>query len=376
MNFFSFHWVAFLAALILLPACAGLPVRGSVGGRDIETRVDSEVARYYLANYLANKRIDARLDERIDRVYRNGNHRLPDRGELKRLSEEFSVDFAAVYFADQIARLPGNRDFRAAYNQAYEHALKSLTEFSDLAGKYEIVFVPGYLYKRHPITGADLAAPRAALTRAGFTPHFIETVEDGAIEANAEIVAAAIRARSQSGRRLILVSVSKSGAEVAAALTRLGPGGAGSVAAWVNVVGTLQGSPLADESLQQWEDWVGKVDAAGVESLSTSRSRRRFDGFRIPQSVFVVNYIGIPFTGSVSRLASSGFLQLRAHGPNDGLSLLSDLIVPGAVTLTEVGRDHFLLDDQVDTATIALAWTVIRQVEQGGRGARLDVNGP
>src|SRR5262245_21557802 len=42
-----------LAILLALSACAGLPVSGIVGGQSIETRVDSEVARYYLANYLA-----------------------------------------------------------------------------------------------------------------------------------------------------------------------------------------------------------------------------------------------------------------------------------------------------------------------------------
>lgn len=375
MRFFSFRWVGVLAALALVPACAGLPVRGSLAGQIIETRVDSEVARYYLANYLTNKRGDARLDERIDRVYGNSHKGLPSRGELKRLSDEFSVDFAALYFADQIARVPGNRDFRVAYDQAYERARKGLPKLPDSAAKYEVVFVPGYLYKRHPITGADLAAPRAALKRADFAQHFVETVEDGAIEANAEIVAAAIRARSQSGRRLIIVSVSKSGAEVASALTRLGPSGTSSVAAWVNVVGTLQGSPLADESLLQLEDVVGKVDLAGVESLGTARSRQRFDGFRISPHVFVVNYIGIPFTGSVSMLARSGFVQLRAHGPNDGLSLLPDLIVPDGVTVAELGRDHFLLDDQVDAATVALALTVIRRVEQKKGLVQRDVNG-
>jgi hypothetical protein len=229
------------------------------------------------------------------------------------------------------------------------------------------VFVPGYLYKRYRITGADLAAPRAVLKRAGLAEHFVETIEDGTIEANAEIVAAGIRARARHGRRLILVSVSKSGPEVALALTRLGNGGTSSVAAWVNIAGTMQGSPLADESLLQWEDMIGKVDVAGVESLSTARSRQRFADFRIPRHILVVNYIGVPLTGTVSLLARSGFLQLRAHGPNDGLSLLPDLIVPGGLTLAELGRDHFLLDNQIDAATIALALSVIRRMEQDGR---------
>src|SRR4029450_7698940 len=102
-----------LFALLLLSACAGLPVRGSVGMQTIETRVDSEAARYYLEHYLPGNRMNTELDERIDRVYQNANGSLPDRNELKHLSDDFSVDFAALYFADQIDRVPVNRRFRS-----------------------------------------------------------------------------------------------------------------------------------------------------------------------------------------------------------------------------------------------------------------------
>ena len=63
------------------------------------------------------------------------------------------------------------------------------------------------------------------------------------MEANADLVTAAIRARAQSSRRLIVVSASKSGPEVALALTRLEPAETRHVAAWINTVGALQGSP-------------------------------------------------------------------------------------------------------------------------------------
>src|SRR5262245_1941906 len=95
-------FLTLLSSLLLLSSCAaGLPVRGMVAGQTIETRVDSEVARYYLGSYLAGERSDAVLDARIDSVYQNADG-LPDRNELKHLSDDFSVDFAALYFADQI----------------------------------------------------------------------------------------------------------------------------------------------------------------------------------------------------------------------------------------------------------------------------------
>jgi hypothetical protein len=364
----SCKFFTLLSALLLLSACAGLPVRGMVGGQAIETRVDSEVARYYLASYLAGKHSDASLDERIDRVYQSVNGDLPDRNELKRLSDEFSVDFAALYLADQIDRAPVNRRFRSVFDQAYDHTRKALPEgrvkLPTAAANYEVLFVPTYLYKRFTFTGADFAAPRAALQKVGFTCHFVETDEAGAVEANANLVMSAIRARAQSGRRLIVVSASKSGPEVALALTRLGPSESRHVAVWVNTVGALQGTPMADERLAPELNFlVGKVDVAGRESITTARSRQRFDSFRVPEHVLVVNYFGIPLTGSISFLARRGFFPLQKHGPNDGVLLLSDMIFPGGVTLTELGSDHFLLGEHLDITAVALAITVIRWLD-------------
>jgi hypothetical protein len=370
MNRAVLNLILYLFVFVSLAACAGFPVRGHVSDQTIQTRVDSEAARYYLASYLAGERDDTALDERIDKVYRSAQSELPDRSELKRLSDDFSIDFAALYLADRIARVPDNRRFRARFNQALAYTHKAFSEervsLPGAAALYEVLFVPGFLYKRHCATGADFAAPRRALQRAGLAASFLETSEDGAIEANAELVAAAIRQRARGWRRLIVVSASKSGPEVALALTRLGPAQTDHVAAWVNIVGTMQGSALADNGLwHQMEELIGRVDIAGVESLTTARSRERFLGFRIPEHVLVVNYIGIPLTGTLSSWARAGFSELKSYGPNDGLSLLSDLIIPRGLTLAELGRDHFLLDEEIDVRTVALAIAVIEWLEMG-----------
>jgi hypothetical protein len=368
MIYRSVNLTVLVASLLSLSACAGLPVRGTVGGQTIESRVDSEVARYYLASYLAGKHSDTSLDERIDRVYRAANGNLPDRAELKRLSDEFSVDFAALYLADQVTRTPVNLSFRRFFDQAYDYSRKGLSEgrltLPATAADYEFLFVPTYLYKRLTFTGADMAAPRAAMQKVGFSCYFVETKDDGAVETNADLVIAAIRARVQSGRRLIIVSASKSGPEVALALTRLGPAETHHVAAWINAVGALQGSPVADERLApEIEFIVGKIDPEGRESITTARSRQRFVSFRIPEHVLVVNYFGIPVSGSISFLARRGFFPLRKYGPNDGIVLLSDMIFPRGVTLAELGSDHFILNKDSDIKTLALAISVIRWLE-------------
>ncbi|HTM08750.1 MAG TPA: hypothetical protein VL754_10200 [Verrucomicrobiae bacterium] len=366
----SIECLALGLALLALAACAGLSARGSVEGQAIQTRVDSEVARYYLENYLAGKHADAELDARIDRVYQTANGSLPDRDELKELSDEFSVDFAALYFADRIALAPANRRFRSVYDRNYESTRKALAEgpaqLPAAAADYAALIVPSYLYKRNMATGAALAAPREALQKVGLPCYFVETVDDGTVESNAELVMAAIRARAEDGRRLILISASKSGPEVALALTKLGAAETRHVSAWINAVGALQGTPLIEDNvLPELEYIVGKVDPAGAASIMTAASRRRFESFHLPEDILVVNLIGIPTSGSVGFRAGRGYFPMRKHGPNDGMVLLADTIYPRGVTVAELGSDHFLMYN-LDVISIALVKTVIDWLENPG----------
>src|SRR5687768_12435670 len=128
MSLASSKLVSLLFALVLLSGCTGIPVRGNVGGQTIETRVDAEIAHYYLADYLAGRRSDAALNVRIDRVYDNARDDLPNRHELKRLSDDFSVDFAALYLADRIARTPVYRRFRTDFERIYKNIRKTFAE--------------------------------------------------------------------------------------------------------------------------------------------------------------------------------------------------------------------------------------------------------
>ena len=177
--------------------CAGVPVRGTIGGQTIETRVDSEVARYFMADYLAGRHTDSVLDKRIDGIYQKSDAGLPNRQDLKKLSEDFSVDFAALYLADRIDPVPTNRRFALLTVGPTNTTRKAFPEGRmkvAQAAEYDMLFVPTYLYKRLTFTGADLAVPRAALEKVGFSCFFVETVDDGSIETNAGMVMAAIAA--------------------------------------------------------------------------------------------------------------------------------------------------------------------------------------
>ena len=288
---------------------------------------------------------------------------MPNRQDLKKLSDDFSVDFAALYLADRIARVPANRRFSAAFRQAYEYTRKAVSEGRMKvpgAAEYDVLFVPTYLYKRLTLTGADLAVPRAALQNVGFHCFFVETFDDGSIETNAEIVTAAIGDRATSGRRLIVISASKSGAEVALALTKLGPARTRHVAAWINAVGALQGTPMVDDKLlPDLEFLVGKVNPAGG---------RKYGDYPEPTPLRIVQHPSYSACGQLLRdshnrkisfFGRKGFFPLRKYGPNDGSLLLADMIFPGGLTLPRLGSDHMQMNNNLDIVTVALIMTVV-----------------
>jgi hypothetical protein len=365
---------------VLAGACTTLPanhpVTVVVAGEAIETKVDSEVAAYLASGYLAGDRRRPDWDHRIDALYREyDGDPLPDRDQLKAIADAFSVDFAAIYFADLINRRPANSLLRKAFDRHLKTAKAALARGETLplipgATGYDVVFAPGYHYRKYPESGADLAAPRRAVSDAGLATNWIETGEASSIEANAELIADYLRSRAPLGRKIVMISASKSGSEVALALSRLSQAEAQSVKAWINIVGTLQGSPLADEVFGdgRLSRYRADVEDAGLRSMTTSESRARYRRFKTPDELLIINYIGIPVSGTVSDLARDFYMMLRPYGPNDGLDLLADVIAPKSMTLVEFGRDHYLHGKTIRPRTLALVNTTIQWLESCRKG--------
>ncbi len=365
--------MGFLCAIVvglLLSGCATSPKTyraiGMVAGSAVDTRVDSPIAAYYLGQYLAGVRARPEIDRRIEALYETADATgLPDRERLGDIAKEFSVDFAALYFADRIGRVERNRIWRTEFIRQVKLTQTSGVARANGSDQYEFLFVPGFLYRRHPETGADLISPHKALRDAGIATHWVETDEEGTFEENAEILLGELRSRSKTKRKIILVSASKGGPEVALALTNYFRENRDGAKAWINLVGTLQGSALADDIMSDGplSRYRSYFKSDSLKSINTANSRARFDSFDLPETLLIVNYIGIPVIGTVSSMADIGYDSLRRFGPNDGLSLLGDLIAPNSITLADFGRDHCLLGESIGKRAVALANAVMNRLE-------------
>ncbi|MBV8899094.1 MAG: hypothetical protein JOY92_03155 [Verrucomicrobia bacterium] len=369
------------AALLLLslPACADypkIPVSGTVACKPVTTTVDSALARAYFDRFFAGAADHRAASETITAIERRFAALPLDALTLRQLSGETSPDFATLFFIKRSLSDERNRRFQAAYCTEVGR-IKAEIQRNRWAGivrnrlrAYTILFVPGFHYLRNPTTGADFSNQRKLMGRLGLKVELVTTEEDGTIEKNASIIAGFIRARSGNGTRLILVSTSKGGPETALALGEiLRPDETRSVNAWVSVGGLIRGTFLADRVTGWPKSWLARImfSAEGIRfgsvpGLTTASSRKRLGGIRLPPHILIVQFVGVPLSGDIAGDVRWRYRQLRKYGPNDGLTLLADELLPGGVTIIEPGLDHYYEDPDINLKSLALPNVIVDEL--------------
>lgn len=356
------------AGLMVFAGCGhvpALPSAGFLAGQPVDTSVDHPLAQ----RYLATGELPADLARVLDRHRRNGT--TPSRAELQAISSAWSPDVATIVFAEAIHAQRDSDDLRQEFLAVAERTDGQVpltaAQARTLDPRLKVLFAPGWFYKANGhITGGDFALQRRVLSGLGVANELIDTAENGAVGRNADVVADAIRQAVADGHRILLVSASKSGAEVAQALgRRLAPSEAEHVAAWISFGGVIRGTPVADTLLQSAACFVAEAhlalkghDMEGLASMATARQRPQFEALGLPPDLLSIAYVPVPLSGHITERGKLPYRLLRRHGPNDGLTLLSDELIPGGITLIEPGADHYL--DRPDRAERALAlFTVV-----------------
>jgi hypothetical protein len=369
---------ALITAALLFVGCAGHG-RWETGvfhptGKDLALLTDSVPARQLLADFSSPKLLDTRRtalaapastipgERRAEPA--PDLDRLPERTRLRALAQRVSADFAALAFAQEIGTDERSRSTQEAFDgfldddpTVSEQSLRRPGAFP-----YAVLFAPSWLHRSHRDKGGDFARQRVLLDRLGIANMLVDTAESGSVEDNAAVIAAAIREVDVAKGPLILVSASKSSAEVALALARLlSPEEMTRVAGWVNVAGALRGTPLADVALSPPASWLMRLvfwargwNWDGLESMATEPSRKRLEDARLPDSVAVINLVAVPVSGSVSPQVALCYKILLGHGPNDGVVLLADTVWPLGANIVVLGADHLFATHRSDAYSLAL----------------------
>jgi hypothetical protein len=348
-----------------------IPVKGEFLGQKITTTVDSEIARYYVEAYWPGKNENPEWRDKIDAVHRRYSRKLPSRDDLATISKEFSVDFAALFFADRLL----NNECNQKLNQTFTQFLTNKSVVDVDTSVYVVLFVPGWDYAdRGHLTGADFSLQRKIIHELGVENYLIHLPPTGSVETNAATLAVEISRHSRLAKKIILAGTSSAGPAIHLALSQLLTlQELVAVKAWLNLGGILQGSPLIDYYQLKPQKWFFGMVAQfrgwskdAIASMGVNPSRKRFQRLQIYSDILIINYIGIPLSGQLSKYAKDNYSVLRSEGPNDGVTLLSDAIAPNSLTVVALGSDHFFANDpRIGAKTVALMHLIFAYLDGG-----------
>lgn len=341
-------------------------------GQNINTTVDHQLAEYYFNRSIDSTLYIHQLDTSIDRVLSGLHSNMLCNHDLTYLTNQVSVDFATLVFAQKTATIPENNHAANLYRNYLEKIRLGTTELrNNKAREYLFVFVPGLFYKRHPETGGDFAAQRLLLNEMGLSTHLIKTNEVGSVSENARIIADELIKLGQIHPNIVVVSASKGGPDLAYAIGKLmSSEDAKALKAWISIGGVLRGSQLADEHLTGLKRLYTKVmtffigsNLEFVEDLSRAKSIPRHDSLHFPEDLVIIHYVGAPLSGQLNNKVKKSFKKLSEIGPNDGLTLLADELIPQGIVITELGLDHYYRDPNINEKSIALMYTALQIID-------------
>ena len=169
--------------------------------------------------------------------------RWPGFASCADLTAEAVRQFAAREGIDLATALLYDRVVRSPVHGPFLKKLQALTEPPPGAAAASVVIVPGAFYREFAHTGADGRAVRTEAEALGFATDLVPLVSLGSLRTNARILCDWLAGDRREN--LVLVSLSKGGADVKMALAE--PGAAKlfrKVAFWINLSGLLHGTPL------------------------------------------------------------------------------------------------------------------------------------
>jgi len=213
----------------------------------------------------------------------------------------------------------------------------------------KVIIVPGALYVERPDVGGDGRLVREIAASFGLSSDIVPLHSTGGAIENAHLLQSWLG--SHSHEKIILVSLSKGGAEVklafsapeAAALFR-------PVVAWINVGGTLNGSPIANWiASSPFRSWLVRLqyrcrrrDFRFITDLCHGKDCPLGSAFQPPPNLKMISVVGFPLRRHLTTLFSRFCHRTLARwGPNDGTILLSDLLDWPEDIYPVWGADHY-----------------------------------
>lgn len=226
-----------------------------------------------------------------------------------------------------------------------------------------LAIVPGAFYRENPRSGADGRLVHEEAERLGCPAGVIPLESAGGLRRNARILCDWLL--ENGNRPVVLVSLSKGGADVKMALEEPDAGRAFvNVVAWVSLCGILNGTPNADWLLS-WNPGAVLTRlyyrATGqslnfLEDLRYGSGRPLDFALRLPPHVQMISIVGFPQREHLTHgIARRCHRRMAPLGPNDAGLVLADVCALPGLIYPIWGADHYLQPKTTDVRALVAA---------------------
>jgi hypothetical protein len=282
---------------------------------------------------------------------------LPTARKIQEISTREGIDAATTQLYQGVLESPQHGPFVRRIDEICRR-----TEPRRWQAQAPLVIVPGAFYRENPRSGADGRLLREQAERLGCPTGIIPIASRGMLQRNARIICDWLLEHQE--QPVILASLSKGGADVKMALAEPDAASAfKNVAAWVNLCGILNGTPMAE--------WLLSRNPAALlnrlyytlrgQGLGFLRDLRYGSGcpldfqLQLPQNFRMITIAGFPLREHLSNALARRCHRRLAHlGPNDGSLVLADVCALPGLLYPIWGADHYLRP-QTDVRQLVLA---------------------
>ncbi len=334
-----------LLAAVLLSGCRSLTVEDEA--RQIEERnCDGEA---YHMNLLCTEEIEL-LNSAVDHPAVRSDEGV-DRDHLNALSKERGLEFATAVFFHRVNREAETRrylDRIQTIARGIERNGGKLPQFN--REDVWLAMVPAMYYDSNASVGGDGRDIRNMASRLGIPNELVVVNPDGSVDQNGEFLCAWLDSRKNNGRKYIFASISKAALDIKRAIQMCGADGSfDNVRGWLNVGGVNRGSLLVNEMdgywVYRWRAryffWREDYTYESFLSVRVDPELPHYAHVRLPPRMKTVNVIATPTAQHLTLRAEEAYKILSKQGPNDGLTLLADAYMPGAINVSLWGNDHY-----------------------------------
>jgi hypothetical protein len=282
---------------------------------------------------------------------------LPTARNIQEIATREGIDAATTQLYQSVLASPHHGPFIHRVDEICRRAAPKMWQ-----AEAPVIIVPGAFYRENPRSGADGRILREQAERLGCPTGIIPIASRGSLKQNARIICDWLLEHQE--QPVILASLSKGGADVKMALAELDAADAfKNVAAWVNLCGILNGTPMAEWLLSRNPAallnrlyYILRGQGLGfLRDLGYGPGRPLDFELQLPQHVRMITIAGFPLREHLTTaLARRCHRRLTHLGPNDGSLILSDVCALPGLLYSIWGADHYLRP-QTDVNKLVLA---------------------